>query len=562
MLYYFVSFLPRHHFLSILAKPSTIFFLIVALLFGSANTRGAGDSAGKLRKQAQKAARGGDFVLAENLWQEILRVEPEDNESRLALSYTLYKQRKWLPSFNEAARVEENLRTKKTNLENFDKKTLQSARVRALIGSIYLQAGRFEEARPILKAVLQLNPNEALALASDAMIDFYENRSKISLIKLRRAVYIESDEPDFVFAQAQIAARAEFYKEAAESYERFLHIAPETDVDRRERIKGLIAFLRYLSGIKSLYAPGNKRETRVTCETVNNRPVIEVRINNYPKPFRFVLDTGSGMTVVSDETADLLGIKEIARGGLARAVGGGGKFEVVYGFLDSLNIGDVQIERVPIYIRKFNQNSDTFDGYLGLSVIAKFIATLDYSAKTFALKRNAFDKRAQTQNLAAPAVLPDDAFQIPLRTTSSGFLSSEVKIDRIEDAFNFIIDTGASISVVSAETAKRAEFNEFLQPTTLRVFGAAGIAENVSTLLLPRLTLGNLSRERLSAAILDLQPINETAGFEQAGILGGNFLQHYRLTFNFQNSIVTFEPTAAKKSPPRANQINNESLLK
>ncbi len=46
-----------------------------------------------------------------------------------------------------------------------------------------------------------------------------------------------------------------------------------------------------------------------------------------------MLDTGSGMSVISEETAKRLGIKLVARGGLARAVGGGGKFEIVYGFV-------------------------------------------------------------------------------------------------------------------------------------------------------------------------------------------------------------------------------------
>jgi hypothetical protein len=76
----------------------------------------------------------------------------------------------------------------------------------------------------------------------------------------------------------------------------------------------------------------------------------------------------------------------------------------------------------------------------------------------------------------------------------------------------------------------------------MRVFGAAGVVENVTMLLLPRLELGNISREKISAAVLDLQAVNETSGFEQAGILGGNFLLHYRLIFDFQNSSVTFEP--------------------
>jgi hypothetical protein len=42
------------------------------------------------------------------------------------------------------------------------------------------------------------------------------------------------------------------------------------------------------------------------------------------------------------------------------------------------------------------------------------------------------------------------------------------------------------------------------------------------------------------AIALDLDIINEATGFEQAGILGGNFLKNYRMTFDFKNSKVNF----------------------
>jgi hypothetical protein len=41
--------------------------------------------------------------------------------------------------------------------------------------------------------------------------------------------------------------------------------------------------------------------------------------------------------------------------------------------------------------------------------------------------------------------------------------------------------------------------------------------------LLPKLAIGSYAREKINAAVLDLDPINETAGFQQNGILGGNF---------------------------------------
>ena len=76
----------------------------------------------------------------------------------------------------------------------------------------------------------------------------------------------------------------------------------------------------------------------------------------------------------------------------------------------------------------------------------------------------------------------------------------------------------------------------------MRVFGAAGVAENVKIALLPKVVLGSYTREKINAAVLDLEPINETAGFQQSGILGGNFLRHFRVIFDFQRSVVRFEP--------------------
>jgi predicted aspartyl protease/cytochrome c-type biogenesis protein CcmH/NrfG len=512
-------------------------FILVAITFVFAINAQAESQTGKLRKQAEKAMRQGEFETATNLWQEVLRAEPENHNYRLRLSYALYKQRRLLESFNEAMTV--------------NKAEPNNPRVRSILGSVYLLAGQIQDARALFNDALFRNREDALGLAGSAMIDFYENRSKIGLDKLRYAVYLEPNEPDFIFSLAQIAARTENYKESADAYETFLRISPPADLDRRARIEGLIKFLRYIGNIGSLYDIGGEPQTLVDCEIINNRPVIKVRLNGRKEPLRFVLDTGSGMTVISEQTAERLGIKPIVRGGMARAVGGGGKFQIVYGFVKSLEIGGARVARVPVYIRKFNETGDSFDGYIGLSAISKFLVTLDYVGKTFSLERNVeIDKNNGKAVLPiVPATQNVEGLSVPLRTTSSGFLSSEVKIEGVEQPLNFILDTGASVSVVSVAAAQRNEISRFAHTAMLRVFGAAGVTENVTTLILPKLSLGKTSRDKITAAVLDLAPVNETTGFEQAGILGGNFLLHYRLKFNFQDSTVIFEPASEKSQP-------------
>src|SRR5688500_2090266 len=340
-----------------------------------------------------------------------------------------------------------------------------SARAHSLLGSSILAAGDFRNSVEEFRTALTLDENDPLALSGLAMVDYYENRLDSAIRGLRRAVALEPDEPDYIFQLGQATARREQYKEAAEAYERFLRIAPKTDADRRDRIRGLIDFLRYLGSQASLYGVGGKGKTEQTFEAVDGRPVLKVRVNGEKEPLRFVLDTGSGMSVISEETAKKLGIKPVARGGLARAVGGGGRFEIVYGYINSLDIGGARIENVPVYIRKFFDNAVPVDGYLGLSVVAKYLTSIDYGTRRMSLVRQnqtqfveSWTVRSPEGLLAlAPATPNDGTVEVPLRTTSSGFLSGEVGLEGFEKTVNFIIDTAASITIVSEKQSQKAQ---------------------------------------------------------------------------------------------------------
>ena len=483
----------------------------------------------KLRARAIRAMHDGDFENAERMFRELLAKDARDREARLGLSFALLKQRHLQDAYDQAARVilAEPL----------------SARAHALLGSAILASGNFRNSVEEFRTALSLQENESLAISGLAMVDFYENRMDAAIKGLRRAVSLDSDEPDYIFSLGQATARNERYKEAADAYEQFLLIAPKTDAERRARIRGLIDFLRYLGNQAPLYSlSGNK--TSIPFESIDGRPLLKVRANGGKEMLRFVLDTGSGMSVVSEETARKLGLRPVARGGLARAVGGGGKFEIVYGFLSSLDLGEVRVANVPVYIRHFYDNRTPVDGYLGLSVISKFIASVDYGERIFTLRRQSDfnDNQTRPDLKALAATILSDIVEIPVRTTSSGFLSGEVRLEGIDKPLNFIIDTGATVSVVSEKLVAEEELTTYIAPIRMRVFGAAGIADDVKTVLLPKVMLGGTTREQITAAILDMEPVNETAGFTQNGILGGNFLGHYRVSFDFQRALIRLGP--------------------
>lgn len=480
-----------------------------------------GEDTKRLLKEADRLVKIGNFSDAATLFRRVIQLNPADSQTKLKLSRALLKQRNIADAYQisfDIARAEP-----------------KNAHAFAVLGTSLLAAGRFTESQDIFSNALRLNKRESLAWYGYGLLAFYENRPDDAIKFLREAIFHDPSQPDYHFSLGQVSARFENYKEAAISYRKYLDLSKNSDDERRGRILGLIGFLDFLGSRSTLYSISGASSTKVEFKLIGNRPVIELKINDNNEPLRFVLDTGSGISVISEETAERLNIKAVSRGGSARAIGGTGEFEIVYGFLKQVSIGEVNVRNVPVYIRKFHNQSIKFDGYIGLSLISKFLTTIDYGDLTFSLLE---------RNTGIPeAVLNEsDVDSIPLRLTSSGFLSGEVMLHGIDAPLNFIVDTGASISVISDDVANLDAVNAFERGTNMRVIGAAGIKDDVPSYMIPKISFGLHSRDQISAIALNLNMINEATGFEQAGILGGNFLRNYRLTFDFKSSRVVFTP--------------------
>jgi predicted aspartyl protease len=284
-------------------------------------------------------------------------------------------------------------------------------------------------------------------------------------------------------------------------------------------------------GTQPFYQRAGGTRTQVRFELIDNRPVFRVRLNASDKVFNFVLDTGSHMTVISTKTAARLSLMSKASGG--RATGVGGKFQVVYALLQSCQIGAVRLERVPVFVRPFFNETNPVDGYIGLSFISQFVTSVDYGERTLTLER---PSDASARSFAATA--------IPIKATSTGIVISDVRIKGIDRPLSFIIDTGASVSVVASGATEGELLAICEEGDRLQVSGAAGVEENVKTIFLSRLNVGSHERENILAAVLDLEQISAAAGSRQAGIVGGNFLRHFRVIFDLPHGVVRLLPLA------------------
>ena len=376
-----VLFSTGHNFPTDPLKAVRLFFtcFLVLTFFATATPASVGSDGSKqvdpkqVVRSAEKLIQKGNFEQAEQILRGAIADYPTDSTLKLELAFTLMKMRVFTEAYNLGFSVAQN---EPTNAHAF-----------AVLGTVLLTGGRLDDSRAILLRALTMNRKESLALASFGLLEFYENRLDSSLDYLFEAKFIDPSNADYIFAYAQVAARAERYQEAAAAYRQFLIFSKITDDDRRERIKGLINFLEYLGLRTSLYAVSGTDSSTVSFDLKGNRPVVLLKVNNGKDPLRFVLDTGSGISVISNQTAKRLKIKEIARGGFAKGIGGTGKFEIVYGFLKEVQLGTVRVKNVPVYIREFHHNIHEIDGYIGISLISKFLTTVDYGEKTFTLNR-------------------------------------------------------------------------------------------------------------------------------------------------------------------------------
>jgi len=529
--------------------------VVIPLLITTINIEAWGQSRGRLLKQAEKEVRQANFTGAEAIYQQLLERDQADKMARLGLSFAQIKRSRFLEAYQNAAQV---IAADPLN-----------ARAHSLLGTALLRSGDFRTSIESLYTAVRLSDREALAIAGLSDVEYFENRTRNAYAGLRRAIQLDPNEPDHYVSLARVCSRLEYYDEAADAFQRFLEVSPKTDAERRARIKGLIDFYRYL-GTTRIHRTGGREVTSIPFEIVNFRPLINVKING-KGPVRLVIDTGASLSVISDLAAERLGIKPVARGGNARAIGGDGSFPIVYGLLDSLTIGETRIEMVPIYIRTVYSSPDVpeserSDGYLGLSMLANFAMTIDYKERQLTLDRTpiveapaavpAAKAVGSTPESIVPAPPADsvtgseaggvrprsrgagsltDGFEVPIRSTSGGLVSTETNLPGVDRPLNFIIDTGASTSVISKAAVRSYQLENLIMPgVRVRVIGAAGITDDTEAIGLSTLTVNGLRKNRSRALILDLDSVNETSGFEQHGVLGGDYLSHFRVVFDLR----------------------------
>jgi predicted aspartyl protease len=246
-------------------------------------------------------------------------------------------------------------------------------------------------------------------------------------------------------------------------------------------------------------------------------------------PYSFVLDTGAGPTLVSNELAEALALP---RGEEQDGRGAAGKMTLVKSELPSLTVGQETLENVPVSVTDLSFIGRAIgaqvDGGLGHSFLRHFAVTLDYATNALTLTlpvggaERALDEREiafQSAHAENPLVV------VPVFVNEKG-------------PYDFALDTGASSTVISLELA--AEFG--LATEKIPQLTGGGGSVNASRVQLSSLAVGASRQENLTAAATDfLAQLNAALGNKLQGIVGYNFLRHYRVTLDYPRAALSLE---------------------
>ena len=359
---------------------------------------------------------------------------------------------------------------------------------------------------------LHKNPGDLKVNTLLGMIDLFSNRLDDSEKHLRRAaqtgpfegvaknllgeVYYRRDQ----FPEAARWFRAAGSAERAEPLELFGDAAPYTII-------------------------GPPDETRLQFLVTDPLPIVHVRVNG-SELASFLIDTGGGEVQLDADFAKRLKLSGASR--ISATLLDGSQTEMLLGRIATLQLGDFEVQNVPVGIRPLPVFAGRkLDGVLGTVLLYHFLATLDYPNGELILRRRSaetlhpFETRAKAEKLIA----------MPFWMASDHMIVARGRVNHAPPAL-LLVATGFTSGFTCPEsTIEQAALSFDRQGA---IVPATSRRINFAPFVVSDLYLGE-ARQQNVAGIAGAFPagFEHAYGFRIAGLIAHQFFRSYAVTFDF-----------------------------
>lgn len=398
---------------------------------------------------------------------------------------------------------------------------------RALYADALWAFGLFPEAEEVFRDVLAEAPDTAGARHGFGRGLAAQGRLEDALVEVEAAIALE-EKPEFFHTMGSIYRRQHRYDAAADALQGYVDRLPRGRLSEKAQwARSEIRFLRSFGERRPVHiAPDQLAQLhRIPFRLQGEKVVVRARLNG-SDPLDVVVDTGAEKMVLSQRTAQLVGVRPITNT-LTAGVGRAGMRGLELGRLDTLEIGSLAVENVPTLIKNppleglpETRSENSFSPLaLGMSTI------VDYENHLIVVGRELPQEPAD--------------IELPMRFQRLAMVRG---IINDEHEKSFIVDTGGEVISISLSTASLLGMVP-ARHIPLRVFGTSGWDDDAFLLPHVNLRFNRIRYDNFSVVVLNLHRPSALLGFHVGGIVGHHFLSNYRVTLDLANSVVRLSET-------------------
>ena len=381
--------------------------------------------------------------------------------------------------------------------------------------------GLFDEADEVYRQALGINKESSRARFGLARSLATRSKLDEALIEAQAAAAMAPRDGEIHAEIGTIYQRMHRFDEAANAYNNFINLLPNKDrSDKAAWTRSQVKFLKAFEGRNPVEIDEEDLKTTHTMpfRLVDDKIVVQAKVNG-GRNQDFILDTGSEETVISRDTAQRASISPITYT-LSAGVGEVGLRGLQLSRINRLDLGDLQVRNLPVLIKNPalrgipKREGESFSPLaFGMSMM------IDYQHRTLTMGRSLPEPEA-------------DSLRLPMRVHRLAMVRGMLNSTR---PTYFVVDTGGEVISISAATA--GHFNQDgYRRIPLKVYGTSGWDRDA--FLLPGMSLNfdEIEYKNMPLVVLNLRAPSVLLGFQLGGIVGHNFLSHYKVALDMDKS--------------------------